>query len=849
MQNQSQRFKLPSIKDLKLGARIDDFQPQEISPIINENINATNNNATITNNNNDNLKLNNMSFVNHVLNTQVSPPRKDSSALNQIQRHGSSSSSLPSATNPIPYPQQQIQNDPSIHQIPIPPPIQNQTYYNQHLPIQQQQQNIMQPNYYYPNQQIQQYQQQQPLMASPQGFFPYQPFNQYSQQPTSTAYGSSQNVTRQVDSQPTQPAPAFGYYIQQQQQQQQNAYIQQSQNRQQMAEKMQGGMMNYNIPEQYLQQQQQQYIPSHQQGNSLVQIPGNKGDIQSQLNHSSDSLSSANAPYPLRFASNGLPTPISNSLSVMDLPNTMSQMKTASIKHHFKDGDMKSFRKHSRKESNSSSALQLKLQRKKQKKQNLMFENKKQKQNSFGRGEDQQENCNIIERVKTSLLKNRQGRPITLDFSVNLTLYECLEDYILHYLRKNQNLDYWFSQEGKVIKNIYHPNDSNDAIDNNTSSDEDEEEENSYAKASDEDFKKRLKEQLGVDSLEEGDGIKVSNFDLLKILYLEKNELQKRKNLNFSLPVTKEKVIFDPRIDSFASFTDPENTEGGIKVNIFKQITVQNQSQFLKNSNTNRSSYSFNENTNGTNNVNPSSKKFNKLSGDDSCIVKKAQVLHTMEDGDTSILQEIKKKLQIDPNQRLAILKQYKRSMFPKEIKNRVGNGSESTIVMFDYIPIINEKEVNIEFFKKIICYPKYRTNYDLVLIKRGNDGGTGLQQFNNPIRCYFDRTLHDSVIENYTSFGEDFYKNFILNDINTALIGTMMSNYNGAINFQPYDNYNIEEQEKEKEHNHNSDVDLKGDFATLPNGLEAFEPQMKHVWQKEKPMYMCYDTWVLDMK
>ncbi|XBW34940.1 hypothetical protein QEN19_000504 [Hanseniaspora menglaensis] len=419
---------------------------------------------------------------------------------------------------------------------------------------------------------------------------------------------------------------------------------------------------------------------------------------------------------------------------------------------------------------------------------------------------DTDKNTIMIERIKRSLLKNRQGRPITLDLSVNVTLYDCLEDYILHFMRKNYNLEYWFSQDASVnnesVTSLSRRNDSDD------------------------DLTSKLKKETKIDTLKNGDQVNIENLNVLKYLYLKKNKLMDSE-LDCRLPVTKTKIMFDPRVDQFPCFPKIVDKEGNVKINVFKKFKTINQPSFAKNTTEKGESCQ------------------NDLNDENTCVIKKAQILYSMGSGEESILDEIKKRLNLNPNQKLAVLKQYKRSMFAENNEDKVGNGTESKVVMFDFLPIINEKEVNIEFFKKIICFPKYRTNYDLVLIKMG--GNEGLQQFSSQIRCYFDRSLYEKAVAEYKSIKQDLYKYYVLKDINTALIGTMILNYSDSINYQLDGE---EEGETPTFENKNETYwDFKGEFTTLSNGLEVFEHQPSAVWQKEKTKYMCYDTWVLDIK
>lgn len=422
---------------------------------------------------------------------------------------------------------------------------------------------------------------------------------------------------------------------------------------------------------------------------------------------------------------------------------------------------------------------------------------------------DTDKTTNLVDRVKKALLKNKQGRPITLDLSVNVTLYENLEDYMLHFLRKNHNLDYWFSQ------------DNEDPL------------QSSWNKDKEDSLTKKLREDANIDNLKYGDSVDISSLGVLKYFYLQGSKLQDL-NLKFNLPLTQTKVLFDPRLEQFPCFPKVIDREGRLNINVFKEFKIQNQAQISKNLSKGQ------ENGNSafdSNNPNIS-------------IVKKVQILHTMGSSEESILTKIKSKLGIAPTEKVAILKQYKRSMFPPDKDNQLGNGSESKIVMFDYLPIVNEDEINIEFFKKIICFPKYRTNYDLVLIKLGNN--TSSKNFSNQIRCYFDKSLYNKVVNEYRNVHDELYKYYVLKDINTALVGTMISNYSGLLNF-----HQRESDESKKEgsegpenpvHKNHVDFNLKGEFVTLPNGLEVFEEQPRAVWQKQKTRYMCYDTWVLDI-
>lgn len=602
--------------------------------------------------------------------------------------------------------------------------------------------------------------QQQYYYTNPQQYYyPPQtmPQNQFEPQGPNAFYSS--NIPRQIN-------PSMRKYYPNPQ----NVYIQPPHN---AMVNMMGNQFGMNLnPNGY-----------HQQSPSTTHaaLPsGAHQDIEIQIEQKSDTKSPPQAPYPLKIAS-GFENPhfISNKSS------DQIKMSKFSAKGN---KDKKTF-------SKKKATTHYKMKPK-----NFSDENKI----------DTNQNTNIIERVKKSLLKNRQGRPITLDLSVNITLYEYLEDYILHNLRKNNNLDYWFSHESVNNIMITQNYDSEaNTEDNLTSS---------------------LREKINMDNLKEGDTVDVSNLDILKFLYLEKLKLQK-KNLNFKVPVTKAKVICDPRIDSFSCFPKSNDAVSSISLDVFKKIKVQ--TQFAQTPSLKPKDDSYSNEADAENN-------------EDVCFVKKAQILHTMKDSEESVLEAIKRKLKLAPNQKLAILKQYKRSMFPNETKKQLGNVSESKIVMFDYIPIVNEDEINIEFFKKIICYPKYRTNYDLVLIKR--DIADPVHHFNNQIRCYFDKSLYAKVVEEYRTVRQDLYKYYVLKDINTALIGTMMSNYNGAINFQTHNKSGSSEHDDQVGNKNTIDLNLKGDFVTLPSGLEVFEQQPNDVWEKEKARYMCYDTWILDL-
>jgi len=126
----------------------------------------------------------------------------------------------------------------------------------------------------------------------------------------------------------------------------------------------------------------------------------------------------------------------------------------------------------------------------------------------------------------------------------------------------------------------------------------------------------------------------------------------------------------------------------------------------------------------------------------------------------------------------------------------------------------------------------------------------------NHQIRCYLDKEVYFEKINEYKSIKENLYGYYIMKDINTALTGTMMSNYNGNISFQSYMKFNqhrkfMSQSEYEEEERANS-IDhekssLSGKFKTFPTGVEYFEREDKSKEEDEKPKFMCYDLWVLD--
>lgn len=418
----------------------------------------------------------------------------------------------------------------------------------------------------------------------------------------------------------------------------------------------------------------------------------------------------------------------------------------------------------------------------------------------------------IIEKVKRSLLKNRQGRPITLDLSINATLYESLNDYILHYLRKNYNLDYWYSQDIN-LDSISYMNGGNREISEIT---------------------KKLRNDIDLDNLKENDSIVINNLDILKFLYLEKSNIE-TKNFNYKLPFNKSKIVVSPIIDDGKFFPQTDTNKELFDIDIYKKIEMKPHGNYVDQED--------NENKNSATN-----------SGN-ICNVKKSQILYTVKDSFESILPELKRRMRLKPNQKLAILKQYKKNMLTKidsKAKTESQSALDSKIVMFDYIPIVNEHEINIEFFKKIICYPKYRTNYDLIIIKRDDS----IPSMNHQIRCYLDKEVYFEKINEYKSIKENLYGYYIMKDINTALTGTMMSNYNGNISFQSYMKFNqhrkfMSQSEYEEEERANS-IDhekssLSGKFKTFPTGVEYFEREDKSKEEDKKLKFMCYDLWVLD--
>ncbi|KAL6930664.1 uncharacterized protein HGUI_03993 [Hanseniaspora guilliermondii] len=411
----------------------------------------------------------------------------------------------------------------------------------------------------------------------------------------------------------------------------------------------------------------------------------------------------------------------------------------------------------------------------------------------------------IIEKVKRSLLKNRQGRPITLDLSINATLYESLNDYILHYLRKNFNLDYWYSQDINL-----------DSI--------------SYMNGGDKEITEiteKLKKDINLDNLKENDSIVINNLDTLKFLYLEKSNIES-KNFNFKVPIDKSKVVIDPTLDEEKCFPQTESVKEYFGLDIYKKIEMKPHGNYVDHED--------------------SESRNNSMNNENICSIKKSQILYTVKDSSESILPELKRRMRLKPDQKFAILKQYKKNMLAKtdnKGKAEPQSAMDSKVVMFDYIPIINEHEINIEFFKKIICYPKYRTNYELILIKRDNS----FLSMNHQIRCYLDKDVYLEKLNDYKSITDNLYGYYIMKDINTALTGTMMSNYNGDISFQTYMKFNqqkkfmskTEDGEPYKKHS----VSLKGEFKTLPSGVEYFERKDE---SEENVKLMCYDLWVLDL-
>lgn len=89
-----------------------------------------------------------------------------------------------------------------------------------------------------------------------------------------------------------------------------------------------------------------------------------------------------------------------------------------------------------------------------------------------------------------------------------------MNDYILHYLRKNYNLDYWYSQDIN-LDSISYMNGGNREISEIT---------------------KKLRNDIDLDNLKENDSIVINNLDILKFLYLEKVILRpKILNTNYLL--------------------------------------------------------------------------------------------------------------------------------------------------------------------------------------------------------------------------------------------------------------------------------------------------------------------------
>lgn len=428
------------------------------------------------------------------------------------------------------------------------------------------------------------------------------------------------------------------------------------------------------------------------------------------------------------------------------------------------------------------------------------------------KNQSNKKDIDIIEKVKRSLLKNRQGRPITLDLSINATLYESLNDYILHYLRKNFNLDYWYSQDVN-LDSISYMNGGNREITEIT---------------------KKLRTDIDLDNLKENDSIVINNLDILKFLYLEKNNIED-KNFNYKLPFNKSKIVINPILDEGKFFPQTDTNKELFDIDIYKKIEIKPHGHYVDHED--------------------AESRNNSINNENICNVKKSQILYTVKDSFESILPELKRRMRLKPNQKLAILKQYKKNMLTK-IDNKTKTESQaaldSKIVMFDYIPIINEHEINIEFFKKIICYPKYRTNYDLILIKRDES----IPSMNHQIRCYLDKEVYFEKINEYKSIKDNLYGYYIMKDINTALTGTMMSNYNGNISFQSYMKFNqhrkfMSKSEFKEEERHNSiDHDkppLSGEFKTFSSGVEYFERDNNVSDDEEKGKFMCYDLWVLD--
>lgn len=420
--------------------------------------------------------------------------------------------------------------------------------------------------------------------------------------------------------------------------------------------------------------------------------------------------------------------------------------------------------------------------------------------------QQKKKDIDIIEKVKRSLLKNRQGRPITLDLSINATLYESLNDYILHYLRKNFNLDYWYSQDINL-----------DSI--------------SYMNGGDREITEitqRLRKDIDLDNLKENDSIVINNLDTLKFLYLEKTKIES-KNFNFKLPIDKSKIVIDPRIDEAKCFPKTESVKEYFGLDIYKKIEMKPHGNYAEHED--------------------SESRNNSINNENICSIKKSQILYTVKDSSESILPELKRRMRLKPDQKLAILKQYKKNMLAKidnKGKAEPQSAMDSKVVMFDYIPIINEHEINIEFFKKIICYPKYRTNYDLILIKRDDS----FSSMNHQIRCYLDKDVYVEKLNDYKSIKDNLYGYYIMKDINTALTGTMMSNYNGDISFQTYMKFNQQKKYTSKAedgdpHNSRQNASLKGEFKIFPSGVEYYE---RNDGSEENTKLMCYDLWVLDL-
>lgn len=275
---------------------------------------------------------------------------------------------------------------------------------------------------------------------------------------------------------------------------------------------------------------------------------------------------------------------------------------------------------------------------------------------------------------QNKLKKLKQGRPITLDISVNLLYYESLTDYLTFLIQKSPHHTFHSKKQHDRSKE-----DQNHLVNHQKNNKDD---------ALVEETKKNF---LGKDFF--GDDIKPISISVDSSVIQFDTQFKSK-----SVLINKQHYLNIPKMDASIS---GHSINSHVKVKPIRKpllILVQNQSDLVL------------SHIKAVLDLEPL---------DGICLVKNYARSTLPNQNDFNSVTDEYHKVFSQGDKQQANQNSFSNSNDAPQPTTTNHNKGSDYYINFDYIPLANEEVINVEFFKKYLCYPKYRTNLKLVLIKK----------------------------------------------------------------------------------------------------------------------------------